>query len=71
MVVLGPALPESGWRGGTMVEDPVVRGGRRPLRVEVLRREGNCGSMAMAPSFWRSRIFRSSRFICRSSCYSC
>lgn len=51
MVVLGPALPGIGLSG---VETPVVlveRGGRRLVRVEVMRREGSCGSMAMAPSF--------------------
>lgn len=67
IVVEGTALLEMGWRG---VEVPVVeveRGGRRVLSVEVLlRREGSWGSMAMAPSFWRSRILRSRRLICRS-----
>ncbi len=43
-------------------------GMRVSLKVEVLRREGSCGSMAIEPSFWRSRIFKSSRLICRSSC---
>lgn len=65
MVVEGPAaLPERGCRG---VDAPVVeveRGGRRVLRLAVLlRREGSCGSMAIAPSFWRSRILRSRRLI--------
>lgn len=66
MVVEGPAaLPERGCRG---VDAPVVeveRGGRRVVRLAVLlfRREGSWGSMAIAPSFWRSRILRSSRLI--------
>jgi len=67
MVVEGPALPERGCRG---VEAPVVeveRGGRRVLRLLLLRREGSCGSGWMEPSFWRSRILKSRRLICRSS----
>lgn len=51
MVVLGPALPGIGCRGVDALMVLVEKGGRRVLRVEVLRREGSCGSMAMAPSF--------------------
>lgn len=29
----------------------VERGGGREVRVEVLRRDGSCGSMEIAPSF--------------------
>jgi len=66
MVVEGPALPERGCKG---VEAPVVdveRGGRRVVRLLLLRREGSCGSGWMEPSFWRSRILKSRRLICRS-----
>lgn len=66
-VVEGPAFPESGCRG---VELPVwgaESGGGRVVSVDVFRREGSCGSMEMAPSFWRSRILKSRRLICRSS----
>jgi len=65
IVVEGPALPDGGWRG---VEAPVVEVEREGRRCVLLwRREGSCGSMAMAPSFWRSRILMSRRLICRSS----
>ena len=69
MVVEGPALPESGFRG---VEAPVVlvepvNGGRRVEREVLCRRDGSCGSGWMAPSFWRSRILKSRRLICLSS----
>lgn len=70
IVVEGPALPERGCNGVDVLDMDVVRGGRRELRVLLLlllSREGSCGSMAMAPSFWRSRILRSRRLICRSS----
>ena len=51
MVVEGPALPERGCKG---VDVPVVvveKFGRRVDREVLLRREGSCGSGAMAPSF--------------------
>ena len=67
IVVEGPALPERGCSG---VGAPSVldeRGGRRVLRVLLLRSEGSCGSGWMAPSFWRSRILKSRRLIWRSS----
>lgn len=67
MVVEGPALPERGFSG---VGPPVVvdvRGGRRVLRMLLLRSEGSWGSGWMAPSFWRSRILKSRRLIWRSS----
>lgn len=67
MVVLGPALPGIGCRAVEVPVVPIENGGGRVLRVEVLRREGSCGSMAMALSFWRSRILKSRRLICRSS----
>lgn len=49
MVVEGPGLPDGGGRG---VEAPVVEVEREGRRCVLLcRREGSCGSMAMAPSF--------------------
>ena len=71
MVVEGPALPERGYKG---VDVPVVvveKFGRRVDREVLLRREGSCGSGAMAPSFWRSRILKSRRLIWRSSWFLC
>lgn len=70
IVVEGPAgLPEWGCRAVDAPPDvDVRRGGRRELRVLLLlRREGSWGSIAMEPSFCRSRILRSRRLIWRSS----
>ena len=65
MVVEGPALPDRGCRGVGPPLAFVERGGRRV--VLLLRSVGSCGSGWMAPSFWRSRILKSSRLIWRSS----
>ena len=66
MVVEGPALPDRGFSGVLAPVVEVEMGGRR-LPTVGLSREGRVGSMAMVPSFWRSRILRSRRLICRSS----
>lgn len=66
MVVEGPALPDRGFSGVLALVVEVEMGGRRLPTVGLIR-EGSVGSMAMVPSFWRSRIFRSRRLICRSS----
>lgn len=66
-MVEGPAFPESGWRAVDGPGCSPASGGGRVVRVDVFKREGSCGSMAMAPSFWRSRILKSRRLICRSS----
>ncbi len=62
----GPALPERGFRG---VLAPVLEAetGRTRLAALGWRREGRGGSEDMVPSFWRSRILRSRRLMCRSS----
>ena len=51
IVVEGPAFPERGCRGFGPPVVLVDRGGRRVLRVWLLRSEGSCGSGWMAPSF--------------------
>ena len=66
IVVEGPALPGMELRG---VDTPVVadeRGISLVRRLLLLSKEGSCGSGAIEPSFWRSRILKSRRFICRS-----
>ena len=66
IVVEGPALPGSAFRG---VDAPVVeveRGGSLVCILLWFRSEGSWGSGAIEPSFWRSRILKSRRLICRS-----
>lgn len=50
-VVEGPAFPESGCRGDEMAACGAESGGGRDASVDVFKREGNCGSIEMAPSF--------------------
>jgi len=59
--------PGGGWERGVEAPVVVVEGRRRVCREVLVRREGSCGSGWMAPSFWRSRILKSRRLICRSS----
>lgn len=69
IVVEGPVAGGLFWRVDARGVDALVeeleREGRR--WVDGLRREGSCGSIDMLPSFWRSRILRSRRLICRSN----
>ena len=61
MVVEGPALPDNGLSG---VEAPVVEPDSEGSRwVLLFKSDGSCGSIAIAPSFWRSRSLMSRRFI--------
>ena len=62
IVVEGPALPLRGCSGVLAPVGVEVFSGSR-LFMELLRRDGSCGSGWMEPSLCRSRILRSRRLI--------
>jgi len=66
IVVEGPTLLERGFKGVLAPVLEVEMGGTRLAELG-WRREGRGGSAEMVPSFWRSRILRSRRLMCRSS----